>query len=446
LTTNKVIIETFFASMLTICLLGWNVYSDILSLFLLMSYYFYSLKTEPEFFIDTFFMQFYVLTNIFGVAVIEFFNPYLPELRSISEYNGSLKYIILAHFMTLTSCKWFYYIFKTKDSYPNRKKNFAHVTNSSFITIVQYGGILVLLSLAIYIGFIVKPSFVHQVDRFIYKAEFINPIILAIINLTFYVIPFFILLWMLGKKVSLAIIIIYLIVQVMIGEKFGLLFTVFSIYLIIQTMMFNIKPIFNWRKYIKRNLKKIIVITSVLITLAIFINKLLYPELNLQNYVIDRAAQQGQLWHSIFSVKGDPFELDLENLKNELNSDNQYMKGIYKIMYLVAPEWLVNLKINANSLFAFSTQSSILYNFNYVFLLFFQALFGVFMFWTVLNFKLAILRKSFIRIVLSARLFFIFSLSFKLSMFNKIISFEFLIINIILIILMLKDRSIKNNI
>lgn len=362
--------------------------TEVLAYISFFNYILFILYSYKNYFIElniSFLLLFITSLQIFGCLIVEINIIYLQELKKYSFFKGSLPELILIYIV------FFYclFYFLEKDII---KKNILKIDNcKNSLKILEY---LVLFLIILYnIYFLQKtmitPYYELNVDRFNYnkiifdKIEFfffrLHPLVIMILSY------FYLNTKKLIFKLSIIInIIIVFSVLFLSGNKFGeFISLIFYIFLIFLPLFYQ-----NIEK-LKKKFKILLIIFLAVMSITYIHKKNYDPNYNFKkfyNYVIQRGAQQGQLWWGTYDKK---YEGNLEEVILELkNGKDRYLydkkineqTGIWKIMLLNAPQHVVETKYESGSGYTCSSKASINYYFgiigNIIFSIFLAKLFS----------------------------------------------------------------------
>lgn len=169
------------------------------------------------------------------------------------------------------------------------------------------------------------------------------------------------------RKRAIAFLAIYCLYMIWVGDKFGSLFMAFYIFILTTWVTRGID---------KKAVKKIILIAIIaLITLMAFIAFQVLYERGSWNEVLiyfnnRLTGGQSDLWWKIYSSDNNNGWRITEFIKDEISAIfitpsaiQNYNFGIYKMMKIAAPQWVVTNYLNSGIRFAASTQASLFYYF-----------------------------------------------------------------------------------
>lgn len=415
------------------CLFKFQVTS-----FLFMSIYIINFISDRNKMINYCYILFLICSNIGGVLFIELSKEsfYLYEIAQNTSQANSLSSIILAHVMTLEAIKFFEKRYSSK---------FKNVQFKFDIKLMKYAGIaLTILMLAMFLKVIDKPFYALGYDRFAYQKNILSGFEMKLGSALIWVTPlFYILIKNKQKTIGILGILLFNIYFFWIGHKFSVFFMAVQLGFI--ALVDNIDYM-----YLKKYTNVLIISFIIMISAVMFQSTVVQGRSFTDNieYLRVRLAQQGQLWWAVYKEE-EYHDFHLEEAKKELDAffvlhednDLKHKLGMFKVMRLVAPEEIVEAKIEQGSRYAYSTQANILYYFNYLILLIFSVLLGLGMAF-ITNLLINYIRKNdLIGIVLISKLWITYVRMFSNSDFDTIFSIENLIIIAILISMNILQRK-----
>lgn len=325
-----------------------------ISIFMLMCLFNY----KPYLFLKYFCNIFYCIYMLVGVFLCDNTNLYLYEIEKISHYNGSFSLVILYFIIFFLSIMMFEKkITKNIKYYLSEEKVKKNKNNSKFIYYIFF-----IVGLIMFLFVAKNPSFASHFDRFNYKSYYLPKWVSSLQSNMTYCIPLLLLPAIYNnKKINfklickiLFILSPFILYGIWTGNKFGLFLKIFIalaspaiVYIGKKNLKHSKMESLNVEeKFLKESNFKIK--KTLLLTLAIFIILLLpyylLRNLNFSESMINRAAQQGQLWWATFEIEqnntmhinelNDEIKPILESFNGDTISDSY---GIYKIMKLTTP-------------------------------------------------------------------------------------------------------------
>ena len=323
----------FLLVLLILCIISPIKSASVLSLILFIAYNIHLTINEPQIVFKYIFFFFGVAANIIGCAICEFTNVYVAEVETYAHYVGSLPLLIFSRTLFLVLIV----------EYEQRRGSQLTIIKRSLKineNILATATILLAVVFSIiFIKVLPYPSFGLSIDRFSYAtAGTLSNFWKTITNYSHYlvVIPIVCFTYTKKKTISIIAIIIYLLFNVWMGNKFGTIFNVFSFFCLVY---------FSRRKIQTKKLRVLLLIGYGAIFMLIFFASVLQirlgTSLNSTEYLFARVAQQGELWWKTF----DRYKLIVHptELLNEIpamfrsNAAADSVganNGIYKIMYL----------------------------------------------------------------------------------------------------------------
>ncbi|WP_340084363.1 DUF6418 domain-containing protein [Siminovitchia sp. FSL H7-0308] len=404
-----------------ISILACLIHSNILAIASFVIYLFYIFIKDKKFILKYFYVVFLVTTNILGVFIIESTYLYLFEVGQWTSKANSLGPIVIVHLLFLETLFFVDGIYKNKQANLITRKSFS----DTFFILAAVFSIAILFYL--FLKVIDKPYFIFEYDRFAYQQNILSPLDAKLGNLFLYLMPIFYFLLIKYRKLGLIVIALYNIYFIWIGHKFSIFIMAFQIGLL---AVYQYIPTNKLRGYIV----KVGIVMSLFIGI-VTIQNVLVRDFSIENniaYLQQRLAQQGQLWWAVYKEK-EFHEMHLAEAGEELSlffkpkadeNEKAFDLGMFKIMKLVAPENIVQFKIQQDSRFAFSTQSSILYYFNYPTLLLMTILIAA-LFSVLTNTLIQYINEgNFINTILLSKLYITYVRFISNSDFHTIFSLE----------------------
>lgn len=412
--------------------------SNFLGLICISIYLLYSFFYRINYFLFNILLIIYIFSNVIGVFLIEMFNKkiYLVELALVGEQIGSIPLLVISHILFLEIA---YFIF---DKY-NKKLKFKYVYKKNIIINFL---LLFFIMILVYLCFEVfkdGTSLSHHVNKFQYQQKFMSFIELKLSNLLWsFPIILGYLFFQKYKKNSLIIYILVNIYFIFIGQKFS--------FFIIGFYYFFLNKI----NTINKTNKKIFFIISFLSLSLIFLVLFQYKNNYLQKsweeifiHFFGRIAQQGQLWWATYIKTVNKNILNFNEIIDELKlmickKEELILKtGIYKIMFLVAPEDIVRGAYNRGVRYAFSTQASFLYYFSWIGLLLMQSIYGFIYGFILKKLKECLEKNKIITLIILSKVYLYANQFYLQSDFYKILSIKmFLVYVVIFLVSKLEEK------
>lgn len=402
--------------------------------------------TDKRFLLKYIYIIFYISTNIFGVFVIETNSFYLTELDVYSYQNNSLLLITIAHIVFIETIRIL--TSTEKKIEPNLAKSEIHIGKHKYSKIEIIKIILIVIAIVFLLLFLRvanNPFFVVGLDRFLYEEQYLPGILSKISNLVLYLNVFIAIYYFYTKsKKVLFIVLIVFCYLFWIGHKFS--FFVDLSYLLFLPFIF-----FGSKKLIKKIFKGAVALIVLLLIVVSLQSYIVYDRDLNENYeyLKQRLAQQGQLWWATYGIEKEQGN-NINEINDEVNTyfkvnidDNDlYNSGIYKIMRLTTPPKIFQTKVyEKNSRYAYSTQSTVYYYFKAGGLLIFSIVSGAIYYFIISQLIKNIINVKIIASILFARLLIIFNRVLLQSDFSKLFSIEVLVIIGLLLFLYITDKK-----
>lgn len=384
------------------------------SLLVFAGFFVYLLKNKSIFILKYGAFVFASFANIVGCALVELLpGVWLPELQTYSYFYGSLPLIIMAWGL-------FFFVAIFADSKMESYLNVVFpVARKNPIRLLPYLNFAVFaLVLYLFVMALPNPSFGLGIDRFAYSDEFITGLWSAADTF----IKFLIIIPLLAirkdcSKVGVVSVALYLIYLLWIGSKFGEFFYVacLAVFVFYDEIL----------KLDRAMLNKVVAGACGVLVFLLVLSGIAFSLTSSKpvgDFYFERMAQQGQLWWATYDKSKD--QVHLEDFKNEISalsvtsSDNYYIganHGIYKIMYLNAPSYIVDSKLSTGSRYTEAGFACAFYYGSYL---------GLFLFAGLMAFVVTIIQNGLIYALVWERLIsaliwvrFYFFIRTSLSMF-----------------------------
>ena len=340
---------------------------------------------NPHHVIKYLFLYYLVLTNVLGVAAVEFFPVQLKELGVTSYYSGSLPLLVTFHALFLGAL----YYFDTNWGGASCAEAKQVSTLGKLLTRLLLNTMLLAVAVLLIVG-LINPFFSSGLDRFQFRnSGLVEWLSVRVLDLMIYCMPIASLGLMNGyKKRTIIFLVGYVVAAFLYGYKFNLFLQMG--YLLILGLYPLISRIDQKKMYLVAG--AVVGCVAALVAVVFVHNYLRYDFTLSENgeYFAQRLAQQGQLWWRIYDTEPDGAG-HFDELGDELNSffsspdPSSGTYGIYKIMLKsVADEQLFYTKISNGSRYASSTPVSFYYYFGPVGMMVFSIV-GAFLYSYITN-------------------------------------------------------------
>ena len=357
-TKDKMIAVLIGIPLFCAVLFAENKISSLISLACILFYYLMLFKIRPAVYFRYLHFFFGSAIGIAGCTATEFFEIELKELSDFSAFHGSLPLLIFSWWMFLATIV-------TNDERLNEKlcqagnqrivdikDNFESVTKNKNITLVIAAVAGFVLIAFTYFMVFKNPSFKLGMDRFKYAKEFDYGFLYSQARrfIRYLIIPCIVVAIYKKNKIGWIALALYCLHALWIGEKFGALFS-----LLCMLAMIYSQKIYNETRKARKLLVVIVIAIIALVGVAVFAVSFTRDE-GTANYLLPRAAQQGQLWWKTYESSNtyhiDEFKDELASIERgstdiKENVGSQY--GIYKIMYYTAPKTQIDAKLDSGS-------------------------------------------------------------------------------------------------
>lgn len=379
---------------------------DFISLALYFSLLLFIYKVNRKIIIKYMFMFVMFTYHICSVFTIENFPDYIDNLQKMSYHSGAFLPLLTSYFigfllLFILECNKNSKLLSENNIYNTYSKQLKFGSRIlSNKTIIKYMTVVLTIITLVMIARIFGNGFYSMggIDRFEYRAYVFSMFDQKFYTYISWFLPIPLICANNGmKKRAYFFFGIYCFYLIWVGDKFGSLFLAFYFYLLVNWATKNLDK--------KKINQLLIIIILVLIALMIFISfQVLYERgsvLEIYEYFDNRLkGGQSDLWWGVFTQekwgtwKISEFARDeIPAIFSQPNSWLDYNFGIYKMMRVTAPSWVVTNYLSRGVRFAASTQASLFYYFKYTGLyLGGLAMFALY-FWTV-NHAITAYRKS----------------------------------------------------
>lgn len=442
---KTIFINIIFGTVFILCIiLSFFKLFSFISFIAFIIYMIYIAFKYQEFVIKYLAFLFIAGMAIIGTTIIELGKSfYLKELQCFSAYTGSLPLLILVYWLFIFTL----YIVDYKCNFNIKKINFNN--SKQFRKFINLISLVVFVLFALLFSNVVSHSALFLgMDRFIYASKYgVNGIWRIITNEAPLLIIFPILSVIYGSKlIGISTILLYILYFLWTGNKFGPFFTLLCIFLLVYY-----KDIL---KKGKKYIKKIILISGIgfcfLLIYTVFFAVSTSPYESV-SYIMQRAAQQGQLWWKTYeqcdSVHTGDFLDEIKSIGNgkEAISDNiGSSNGIYKIMYYCAPKSLVDYKLSTGSLYTEAGFALMYYYFGILGVIFFAVFCGIIFSLTINAFIKALNKKDYIKALILIRFFILERTFISMMIYNDFYDLLSILSFIYLLVMARKKFQISN--
>ncbi len=337
--------------------------------------------TRPRFILKYLVFIFAVVTNIAGCAIAEFSSVFLGEVRVFAGYVGSLPLLILSRWLFIIIL----IVYDTLFGVDDKQLAVNHYLSDNTVRLLDTvtGAMTVALIIALLMT-IKRPSAISLgIDRFSYAQLYANNRYIGYLNSYMpYLITIPLLSTRYGKRWLGALsVLCYSIILVWTGTKFGNLFAILCVAIWIYYDKISILE----RGKLNKIVISVIASLSLIAVFAVFVSSKSSTTLNASEYIAQRAAQQGQLWWRIYDISGgaqhvSEFRNEIEAIGNGKSAVSQNVGsnyGIYKIMYLAAPQSLIDSKIALGSCYTEAGYAAMFYYFGPFGTILFSTIMGI---------------------------------------------------------------------
>ncbi len=431
-----------------ICIIFHNIpVFSVISVLVFFSYWFVILKYTSVFFIKYFYILFVATSAVLSCTVIEFSTFYLNELRINARYTGSLPLFAMSYWILFKVIL----IIELKYGVKIKTSNLAY-ENKTVDKVMTIATICVLACIMLcFIYVLPHPAFLYHLERAAYARYYGVTGILKHIETEIprlMVFPYIHIISSKGNKRRLGIICVITaaLYYVWIGNKFGMFFQMFYMFLIILSDYIKIHTS-------RTKLKKIIICIGisfmVILLVALGIQSITYSG-SIWIYFTRRIAAQGQLWWRIFDLfNGNELHIlefgdeiiSFFNAPGDVYDNIGSAYGIYKMMYVSLPSGIVDSYLRAGYRYTEGGFAAMLYYFGYIGPVIYAVLMAVFFSVCINKLSTAVNRRQYLRIFIYVRFLLMGTTSFSMFIFTPFLSLSSIIIYCYLV--MTHNRSMK---
>lgn len=360
---KDLVVDLFTTTILIVCaVFNYYFFTGYISLVTFGIYLFYLVASRPILILKYSWCILFTAMQVGGVFAIEFGSVELPELFRESSFAGSLPLIVFFRFCLLLVIKYAdaaldkrngAIVNELKKSSTTSTKKITHKIS----TLVLLLSVVFFLTIFFWLLIATKPAPMLSMDRFDYYQEYIGGnFLLEKINNSFIPLAICAACCFADKtnirKAGIFGCILYVLIHVWIGNKFSELVPAFCLILLIGSS-------FLLTRFGKKKLAFLLLTGLAFFVLYAIIIQATSHELEPIEYFFSRFSQQGQIWWATFQQISTahfsqlPQELISQILTNDSTSDNLTSNyGLYKIMYLCAPSWIVEMYLSNGTTFA----------------------------------------------------------------------------------------------
>ena len=410
LSNKEFFIDIFVANILILCcLLYKSEIFSVISFILFVIYIAYLIYLKSLYFIKYFAFIFGAIIAINGTAIIEFISDlYLVKLHCYSNFVGSLPLHILSYWSLLIGFKYYDY-YNGIELTINLLSQIYNNVNTRYLKKVNF--FVLLIYLGLFLQVIFNPAFLLGIDRFTYAQIFtMSPFWLKLDHVSHILLIIPILLIIKEKyKIAYLTLLFYIFYYIWNGNKFGPFFNLFYIWILLYYPVLLNKDLI----YIREKLNKILKISIAIFCLTLLIVSTNVN--NLENYILNRSSQQGQLWWKTFDIiDGNIYfdEIDGEIMamiyaESDISKNIGSRHGIYKIMYLTAPVNIIDTKLSTGSRYTEAGYASLYYYFGCVGVVFASVMISMIISFTINKFLKSVIEGDYIASFILLRIIFL---------------------------------------
>lgn len=443
LTANLIFGFVFF-----VCALfaQYKFFSSISLIFFVVYIIYWCVLKNKEFALKYLAFLFVSGAAVWGVAIIELFDPiYLVELDSSSSFVGSLPLIILGYWLFLCAIifadsKYKFKIYRESVNELVKYKNLYNVIS----------WIVLLLFLILFSKVASRSALQLGLDRFAYASQYsqlgilgkvvsnaslliIFPILTIIYNNNF------------QRFIGVLGVVTYILYFAWTGNKFGPFLTLICIFLLVYYR----KILEKGRGFLKRMIIVSFTSLGMIFAFAIIFSTSISSYSGL-TYFEQRSAQQGQLWWKTYEICESTHPLEfadeikaVNNGKDAISDNVGSNNGIYKIMYLCAPKTRVDFKLSTGSRYTEAGFATMYYYFGSVGVIVFSCVMGAIVAITVNFFIKALNTGDYVKSLIFLRFFLLERGAVSMFVFNDFVGVVSLLSYAYLLLMVGKKIALK---
>lgn len=367
---------------------------DYISLIVYFTFLYFIYRTNSKMLLKYMFMFVMFTYHIMSVFIVENSSVYFYNLQTQSYRSGAFIPLLLSYMLYFSVM---FLMEENKNSkiliekYGNKWKTSTGFSINGFKLSSKMGVKIISFVLFAAIAFMVfrlRDSFFYNmggINRFIYRSSTFTALDEKFYTYIAWLLP----IPLLGndaktRRRALGFFIVYCIYMIWVGDKFGSLFMAFYIFVLATWVKGSLD---------KKKVKKIIFASAVVLgVLMAFISfQVLYERetwSEVLTYFNNRlSGGQSDLWWKIYSSDssngwrvGEFFSDEVYAIFSIPDNIMEYEFGIYKMMKVTAPSWVVTNYLSNGTRFAASTQASLFYYFKYTGLYLGSIISGIFCF------------------------------------------------------------------
>lgn len=384
----------FLSIIMVFSAINMFVNMDYLALIVYFSFLIFIFKTNSTMLLKYLFMFVMFSYHIISVFVVENNDIYFYNLQTQSYRSGAFIPILLSYML------YFSVLVLMEEN-----KNSKIIKSGSYreqdiqkgfrINGLSLSGkkVAKIISLFLFVAIVfmlyrLRNSFFYNmggINRFLYRANTFTALDEKFYTYITWLLP----IPLLGndkktKKRAVVFLVVYCIYMIWVGDKFGSLFIAFYIFVLATWVKGDLD---------KKSIKKIIVISCIALSALMFFIafQVLYERgtwSEVITYFNNRlTGGQSDLWWKIYSSDssngwrvGEFFKDEVTAIFSVPSNTMDYNFGIYKMMKVAAPSWVVDNYLSNGIRFAASTQASLFYYFKYTGLYLGSIILGIFCF------------------------------------------------------------------
>lgn len=311
----------------------------------------YILLVMPQLICRYFLFWVQAVLNLLGVLACEYTVTELTELQCMSGFAGSLPLLAFSWWC------FFAVLWLIDGRTGGSSRPFAEPpeTVRTLIDLLATAAVLLAALVLFQTATTAAPAVALGVDRFEYARNF-SAVPSQIITLLRCLMFVSVLAIRFGKRgVGVAGVALYVVYLYWIGTKFGGYLQVVATFLLVYADKISADDVSRAAAAIKKNLLTALIVLAAIVAFAVWYQTSV-SDLGVAEYLSSRLAQQGQLWWGTFELWRDgaldrDLSVELAGLFDDGSTEEMVgaRHGIYGIMYLCAPQDVIDAKLARGS-------------------------------------------------------------------------------------------------
>lgn len=331
-----------------------------------------------DFFVKYFAFVFAIGANILGCAIIETQDLALSELDAFSSFAGSLPLLVFSRWVfvvVLLALDNWWGCRNEPEGYLKQK-----TVKRKWVTLASQ--VILVCALLLFLQVLPRPSFLLGLNSFDYARDYgVGALWRTMANVLSYAVIVPAMAIRQGdRKLGAAAVGVYVLYLLWTGNKFGNFLNVACVLFLV----FYDRITSRGAQFLRRAAVLCLVCILALVGFSLVAFSFTSAK-DPMSYLFSRTAQQGQLWWRTYDLYGDVGHLDeLDHEWNAIAEQREgainnvgYRNGVYGVMYLTAPGYLIDEKLRTGSQYTEGGYAAALYYFGMAGPIVFSCLMGL---------------------------------------------------------------------